>query len=83
MKKHSLKWSNVYLALVFIILYAPIIYLMIYSFSAGKTMESYHGFSFQHYLDLFADTHCHQHSVGGLTGIPVSNHHRDTRGVGH
>lgn len=56
MKKHSLKWSTIYLAFVFIVLYAPIIYLVIYSFSAGKTMESFHGFSFQHYMDLFADT---------------------------
>lgn len=55
MKKYRFSWGNLYLALVFVILYAPILYLMIFSFSAGKTMEKYHGFSFQHYADLFAD----------------------------
>ncbi|MBB1063451.1 ABC transporter permease [Limosilactobacillus fastidiosus] len=54
--KQKLAWSKIYLGLVLIILYVPILYLMIFSFSSGKTMERYHGFSFQHYLDLFADS---------------------------
>lgn len=56
MKKRRFTWGNAYLILVFVILYAPLIYLMIFSFSAGKTMENYHGFSFRHYTDLLADS---------------------------
>lgn len=56
MRKRHLTWSGLYLALVFIILYAPIAYLVVFSFSAGTTMEKYHGFSLRHYADLFADT---------------------------
>lgn len=54
--KQKVAWGKLYLGLVFIILYAPILYLMIFSFSSGKTMEHYHGFSLQHYADLFADS---------------------------
>lgn len=53
--KKTFSWGRAYLALVFIVLYAPIIYLVVFSFSAGKTMEDYHGFSLQHYYDLFSD----------------------------
>lgn len=55
-KKRHLSWSAIYLIFVFIILYAPIVYLVVFSFSSGKTMEKYHGFSLQHYADLFADS---------------------------
>ncbi|KRK73543.1 spermidine putrescine ABC transporter permease [Levilactobacillus namurensis DSM 19117] len=41
--------------MIFIILYVPIIYLIVYSFSAGDTMTNYHGFTWKHYADLFAD----------------------------
>lgn len=54
--KRKFAWGRIYLGLVFVILYAPILYLMLFSFSSGKTMERYHGFSFQHYADLFADS---------------------------
>ena len=54
--KQKIAWGKLYLGLVFIILYAPILYLMIFSFSSGKRMERYHGFSLQHYADLFADS---------------------------
>ncbi|MDT6981218.1 ABC transporter permease [Levilactobacillus zymae] len=49
------KLSRLYLILVFVILYVPIIYLIVYSFSQGDTMTNYHGFTWQHYRDLFAD----------------------------
>ena len=49
--KQKVAWGKLYLGLVFIVLYAPILYLMIFSFSSGKTMEHYHGFSLQHYAD--------------------------------
>lgn len=56
MKKRHFSWSGLYLTIVFIILYAPIVYLVVYSFSAGTTMEKYYGFSLRHYADLFVDT---------------------------
>ena len=51
MKKQRWSWGKAYLALVFVILYAPILYLVVFSFSSGQTMEKYHGFSWQHYAD--------------------------------
>ena len=40
MKKQRWSWGKAYLALVFVILYAPILYLVIFSFSSGQTMEN-------------------------------------------
>lgn len=50
------KWSNLYLIFVFILLYVPIAYLIIYSFSKGDTMSNFRGFTWAHYSELFADT---------------------------
>ncbi|WP_125580876.1 ABC transporter permease [Lacticaseibacillus suibinensis] len=50
------KWTNLYLIFVFIMLYVPIAYLIFYSFSAGDTMSNFHGFTWTHYQELFADT---------------------------
>ncbi|WP_203637772.1 ABC transporter permease [Levilactobacillus wangkuiensis] len=52
MKRHL---ANTYLVLVFIILYAPILFLIVYSFSQGDTMTNYHGFTWRHYQTLFSD----------------------------
>ncbi len=38
MKK--IKWSYLYLAIVFLLLYLPIFYLIFYSFNDGGTMNS-------------------------------------------
>ncbi|KMY46022.1 spermidine/purescine ABC transporter permease [Bacillus sp. FJAT-27916] len=54
MKKFKL--SNLYLILVFAILYAPIFYLMFYSFNAGGTMHNFDGFTLDWYKEVFADT---------------------------
>jgi spermidine/putrescine transport system permease protein len=50
------KLSNLYLILVFIVLYAPIVYLMVYSFNSGGTMRDFEGFTLEHYSDVLADT---------------------------
>ncbi|WP_125704883.1 ABC transporter permease [Lacticaseibacillus daqingensis] len=50
------KWSNLYLIAVFIMLYVPIFYLIAYSFSKGDSMSNFHGFTWAHYQELFADT---------------------------
>ncbi|MFT8325208.1 ABC transporter permease [Oenococcus sicerae] len=52
----KIKFSNLYLWLVFLLLYAPILYLITYSFNSGKYMHGWHGFSFVHYAELWADT---------------------------
>ncbi|MER2105396.1 MAG: ABC transporter permease [Solibacillus sp.] len=54
MKKLSLP-SKAYLALVFIVLYAPIFYLIFYSFNSGGTMNSFESFTLEHYQAVFDD----------------------------
>lgn len=56
MKKTGLKWSNLYLFFVFAILYLPIFYLIYYSFNEGGTMNSFTGFTWDHYKEVFSDT---------------------------
>lgn len=56
MKKRRFSWSNLYLILVFVLLYVPIFYLIFYSFNAGGTMTSFTGFTWGHYETLFSDT---------------------------
>lgn len=48
--------ANIFLGLMFVILYIPIIYLIIYSFNSGDTMVSFDGFSLQWYQQLFENT---------------------------
>lgn len=50
------KGAKIYLALVFFILYAPIFYLIFYSFNSGGTMSSFDGFTLEHYAAVFSDT---------------------------
>ncbi|MGB2992320.1 MAG: ABC transporter permease [Paenisporosarcina sp.] len=50
------KFSKIYLALVFAILYAPIFYLIFYSFNSGGTMSNFESFTLEHYASVFADT---------------------------
>lgn len=50
------RWSNLYLIVVFILLYAPIFYLIFYSFNEGGTMKEFTGFTFDHYQSVFQDT---------------------------
>lgn len=55
MKKLT-KLSHLYLFIVFFILYAPIFYLVFYSFNSGGTMHDFEGFTFDWYRELFGDT---------------------------
>ncbi|RUS46650.1 ABC transporter permease [Cohnella sp. AR92] len=50
------KWSHLYLILVFVVLYAPIFYLVAYSFNSGGTMHGYDGFTLEWYGEVFSDT---------------------------
>ncbi|MGK4145115.1 ABC transporter permease [Weissella paramesenteroides] len=56
MASKSKKWANLYLIFVFILMYAPIFYLIFYSFNKGDFMTDFSGFSLRHYVDMFADT---------------------------
>ena len=40
-KKHNFSWDKLYLAVVFVFLYVPIVYLLAYSFNKGDTMNSF------------------------------------------
>lgn len=55
MKKHAFNWQNLYLIVIFILLYAPIFYLIFYSFSSGDNMNGFKSFTWQNYQTLFAD----------------------------
>lgn len=54
--KRNNKLSTIYLALVFIILYAPIFYLIFYSFNSGGTMSGFEGFTLDYYKEVLQDT---------------------------
>ena len=56
MNKNKFKWSNLYLFFMFAVLYLPLIYLIIYSFNAGGTMNAFTGFTLDHYVSVFGDT---------------------------
>lgn len=55
-KKHNFSWDKLYLDVVFVFLYVPIVYLLAYSFNKGDTMNSFTGFSMRHFAELFSDT---------------------------
>ncbi|MFC4601394.1 ABC transporter permease [Cohnella hongkongensis] len=56
MKMKNGKLANVYLAAVFFILYAPIFYLMYYSFNSAGTMHGFESFTLEWYEEVFRDT---------------------------
>lgn len=49
------KFANLYLGLVFLVLYLPIFYLIGYAFNAGNDMNSFTGFSLSHFKTMFND----------------------------
>lgn len=50
------KIANLYLSLVFLILYFPIFYLLFYSFNKGGDMNGLTGFTLEHYQAMFDDS---------------------------
>lgn len=48
--------AKLYLIIVFIILYAPIFYLIYYSFNSGGTMSHFESFTLEHYKAVFEDS---------------------------
>lgn len=47
--------SKIYLAVIFVVLYAPIFYLIFYSFNSGGTMNNFESFTLEHYAAIFDD----------------------------
>ncbi|MGX2944272.1 ABC transporter permease [Enterococcus alishanensis] len=56
MKKNKFSWANIYLIVIFVLLYLPIFYLIFYSFNAGGNMSNFTHFTWEHYQNLFADS---------------------------
>lgn len=54
--RKKFRWSSLYLVFVFVLLYAPIFYLIYYSFNAGGTMTSFTGFTWENYTAVFEDS---------------------------
>ncbi|MBD7937756.1 MULTISPECIES: ABC transporter permease [Cytobacillus] len=50
------KWSSLYLIIIFMVLYAPIFYLIFYSFNSGGDMYHFEGFTLDWYKEIFNDT---------------------------
>ncbi len=50
------KLEKIYMALIFILLYAPIVTLVVLSFNASKTRAKWGGFTLYWYRSLFANT---------------------------
>lgn len=48
--------AKLYLIVVFLILYAPIFYLIYYSFNSGGTMSNFESFTLEHYKAVFEDS---------------------------
>ncbi|RUL51867.1 ABC transporter permease [Lysinibacillus antri] len=48
--------SRLYLVIVFFILYAPIFYLIYYSFNSGGSMNEFESFTLEHYKAVFEDS---------------------------
>lgn len=55
-ERKKFRLSNLFLIAIFILLYAPIIYLIVYSFNEGGSMNSFTGFTTEHYDSVFQDT---------------------------
>ncbi len=56
MKKKKFSFANIYLILVFALLYIPIFYLIFYAFNNGGTMTSFTGFTWDNFSAVFKDT---------------------------
>lgn len=51
----SRRWQSAYLIVVFAVLYAPIAYMIFYSFNSGGTMHGFEGFTLEYYGEVFQD----------------------------
>jgi spermidine/putrescine transport system permease protein len=54
-ERKTSKLANVFLMIIFFILYAPIFFLIYYSFNSGGTMYHFESFTLDWYKELFSD----------------------------
>lgn len=55
MKNKKVRFGNLYLIFVFLIMYLPLFYLIFYSFNSGGNMSVFKGFTLNHYRKVFYD----------------------------
>ena len=55
MKKSNKMLSKIYLGLLFLFFYAPIIYIIVFSFNESRSLTNFTGFSLQWYEKMFND----------------------------
>ena len=67
MKSRSRIFARIYIGLVLAILYAPILFIAIFSFTEAKSLGNWTGFSFQLYRNLFSGSM--QNSSGLLSAV--------------
>ena len=67
MKNRSRIFARIYIGLVLAILYAPILFIAIFSFTEAKSLGNWTGFSFQLYRNLFSGSM--QNSSGLLSAV--------------
>lgn len=48
-------WSRIYVITIFLLMYLPIIYLLIFSFNDAGNMQSFTGFTWRYYEQMFQD----------------------------
>ena len=56
MRRKKFNVANLYLVVVFALLYIPIFYLIIYAFNKGDSMNAFTGFTLKHFSAVFADS---------------------------
>lgn len=62
-----------YMALVFLFLYLPIAYLVLFSFNSGKSKVIFSGFTLKNYADLFTDQQIMQALLNTLIIAAISS----------
>ncbi|MCQ2538669.1 MAG: ABC transporter permease [Lachnospiraceae bacterium] len=60
MKRENRAFSHVYMVLLVIFFYAPIVYTIVFSFNAGRSLTRFEGVSFQWYAKMFKDSNMMQ-----------------------
>lgn len=59
-------FSALYLALIFIFLYAPIILMIVFSFNQNRTVTVWEGFTIKNYISIFKDSEIMQALINSL-----------------
>ncbi len=66
MKKKRFRWSYLYLAVVMLITYLPLVMVVLFSFNDSKLTIAWQGFTWRWYQELLADEALHEAIVNSL-----------------